>query len=214
MRVPVALPFCLRAAVAFAPSTRREVAVRLHANDDARDDGPVQIQLDAVAGENASDDELDWDAEFANLQRSRQGSSDSAASALAPPPPPLPVPRIRGAGRRSAASGEAFSRRREIVDGRDVGPAPLRRDGPVNPDARQREEMLAESFSQTGLRVLSFTVAASALFFLAVGALGGITDGSDRFSLSEMERDDMTGSAALLERFRPAEPIGGERFEI
>ena len=190
MRVLITLPFCLRVAVAFAPSTCREFAARLHASDDAGD-------------------ELDWDAEFANLQRSRRGSAPAP-----PPPPPLPVPRIRGAGRRSAASGEAFSRRREVVDGRDVGPAPLRRDGPVNPDARQREEMLAESFSQTGLRVLSFTVAASALFFLAVGALGGITDGSDRFSLSEMERDDMTGSAALLERFRPAEPIGGERFEI
>ena len=60
MRMLITLPFCLRVAVAFAPSTCLELAARLHASD-ADDAGSVSDD----AG-----DELDWDAEFANLQRS------------------------------------------------------------------------------------------------------------------------------------------------
>ena len=43
------------------------------------------------------------------------------------------------AGSRRAPAGEAFSKRREIVAGKDAGPAPLSRNGPVNPDKRRRE---------------------------------------------------------------------------
>ena len=187
MRVPVALPFCLRAAVAFAPSTRREVAVRLHANDDARDDGPVQIQLDAVAGENASDDELDWDAEFANLQRSRQGSSDSAASALAPPPPPLPVPRIRapvGAPPRAARHFRDVARSSTA----EMSARTACRDGPVNPDARQRGRdadriFLADGFgassrSRSPRQPSSFSPSARSVESPTVPPLLGVRNGA------------------------------------
>ena len=95
-------------------------------------------------------DDVDWDAEFAELvQNARPPTQEEQASRLSPPPseaPPRPVPRIRGSGRagsgagsRRAPAGEAFSKRREIVAGKDAGPAPLSRNGPVNPDKRRRE---------------------------------------------------------------------------
>ena len=53
-----------------------------------------------------------------------------ADALLAPEAPPLAL---------GVVERQLLEEIREIVDGRDVGPSPLRRDGPVNPDARQRE---------------------------------------------------------------------------
>lgn len=111
---------------------------------------------------------------------------------------------------------EPFSRRREVIGGVDAGPAPLSRGGPVNDDARAREEALTESFTQTGFTVLTTTIGASLLFFLATGALGGITDGSDRFDSSgiepitrEAQAETQAADEARAARNRAASAIDG-----
>ena len=92
-------------------------------------------------------DDVDWDAEFAELVPCSPSNPGRQASRLSPPPSeaPRPVPRIRGSGRaglgagsRRAPAGEAFE---ETGDRRRQGrrAAPLSRNGPVNPDKRRRE---------------------------------------------------------------------------
>ena len=178
---------------------------RLFSSNDGRD----------VEGDDYDDVDQEWQA---YLKREQSRSSRSS---------PSPAPPSSGGGlqinqpRAGSSSGggvppEPFSRRREVIGGVDAGPAPLSRGGPVNDDARAREDALTESFTQTGFTVLTTTIGASLLFFLATGALGGITDGSDRFDTSgiepitrEAQAETQAADEARAARNRAASAIDG-----